>query len=269
MKRLSIRFFCAALAALSVFSLTACNNGEESKTKETAAATTAPSTEIPTAATTTAASDLPYTDTLDMSKVFTVKNTTDQPFAGTWQITDGVGSELEHFAYCFDGDGKAYLMVGTMGFVGTYSDNYQNTGVFLCQLMYGINGTYTYQFADDKKSVVLTDTENQKTTTLTKTDAFNPVPKAKDGYETDSALFGAWADGNGGYLYFDKSGVMLDYQKDFSFTFYAYSAKDGNIEQTYAMTEETTETAAYKVEGDTLTYNKLEYKKVSANEILS
>ena len=99
MKRLSIRFFCAALAALSVFSLTACNNDEESKTKETAAATTAPSTEIPTAATTTAASDLPYTDTLDMSKVFTVKNTTDQPFAGTWQITDGVGSELVHFAY--------------------------------------------------------------------------------------------------------------------------------------------------------------------------
>lgn len=268
MKRLSIRFFCAALAALSVFSLTACNNGEESKTKETAAATTAPSTEIPTAATTTAASDLPYTDTLDMSKVFTVKNTTDQPFAGTWQITDGVGSELEHFAYCFDGDGKAYLMVGTMGFVGTYSDNYQNTGVFLCQLMYGINGSYTYEFSEDNNSVVLTNTETQQTSTLSKAEDYSPVPEAQDDVVIDEALLGAWTNGDGEYLYFEKNGVFLEYQKDFSFTFYNYSAQDGKISQTYSMTEEKTESVPYKLEGDTLNYNGFEYKKASANELL-
>lgn len=267
MKRFSIRLLCAALAVLSAFGMTACNDKEESKPKASAAETTASATEVPTAAATTSAPDLPYTDTLDMRKIFAVKNE-NEPFAGTWQITDGVGSELEHFAYCFDGDGNAYLMVGTMGFIGTYTDQYEGKDVFLCQLMYGINGTYTYQFADDNSSVVLTDTENNKTTTLTKTESFNPIPAAKEGFETDAALLGAWADGNGGYLYFDKNGVLLDCQKGFSFTFYAYSAKDGSLEQTYAMTDETTETATYKVEGDTLTYNNYEYKKVSANELL-
>ena len=70
------------------------------------------------------------------------------------------------------------------------------------------------------------------------------------------------------YLYFDKSGVFLEYQKDFSFTCYNYSAQDGKIRQTYSMTEEKTESVPYKLEGDTLNYNGFEYKKASANELL-
>ena len=262
-RSLFIKSACAALAVCAVFSLSACGeNGGGSKSSATEAATA----EATTAPQTTAAEEIKKET--DLTSLHAVNKDGDD-FAGYWKITEGTGSQLENFVYEFDGDGKAYLIIGTMGYIGTYglkANNGQKT--FTTQLMFGLDGTYTYKFSDDKNSVVLTNTEDKTTSTLERVDDFSPVPEPVEEVQIDEALLGAWKDDTGAYLYFGKDGLMYYAQADISFSFYTYSADDGEIKQTYTMKEENEETATYSVSGDTLTYNNYEYQPVSADKLI-
>ena len=268
MKKIIIPVLCAALA-LGSAALSACSGNSSSKKENSADNSSAveATTEPITAAPATDATSGNIIKETDLTKFFAVDPSGDS-FAGKWKITDGEGSQLQSFVYEFDGAGNAYLMVGTMGYIGTYAlQTNEGKDVFFTQLMFGLNGYYTYKFADDKTSVVLTNIKDNTTSTLTRVDSYTPVPDSDDSPVIDEALLGAWKDDTGEILYFDKSGIFLDEQLNVTFTFYNYSTEDGKITQTYSMTEEITETATYKIEGDTLTYNDYEYQRISADEL--
>ena len=169
MKRSSLKILCAALSLVTALSLTACgtgnNTGSESKQETTAAPETTQAATQQTSGTTPSGE---IVTEADLSKLFTVKSAED-PFAGDWQITDGTGSQLEHFYYRFDGSGTAYISVGTIGYIGTYTNEKQDgKDVFTTQLMFGLDGSYTYAFSEDKKTVTLTNTADKSTSTMKK-----------------------------------------------------------------------------------------------------
>lgn len=273
-KKFFKRTACAALAICAVFAFSACGekNGGTSSAANTSDAeqtTIAETTKIIIPAIieqTTTAGDLKKE--ADLSALHPVNKDGDA-FAGIWKITEGTGSKLESFVYEFDGNGKAYLMIGTMGYIATYGlKTTDGKQTFTTQMMFGLNGTYTYKFSDDKNSVVLTNTEDKTTSKLERVEEFSPVPDPVEEPKIDKALLGAWKDDTGAYLYFGKDGLMYNVQADVSFSFYTYSAADGKITQTYSMKEEYEETATYSVSGDTLTYNNYEYQRVSADELV-
>ena len=98
-------------------------------------------------------------------------------------------------------------------------------------------------------------------------ESFSSLPEPVKNPKLDKALLGAWEDDNDEQLYFGSDGVMYNTLKDFSFTFYTYSAADGVIECTYTMREATTEKNTYQVNGDTLTYNGYAYKRISPDQL--
>ena len=260
MKRLLIKLTCAALALCSVLTLSACGKDEVPQESSAATADTA-------AVATTAAASSAQTDA-DLGKLHQPVANSDDPFAGFWKITGGVGSDLTHIVYSFDGTKRARLLIGTMGFCGLYElKNKDGKDVFITQLMFGLNGTYTYQFSDDKKTVVLTNIDEETTTTMERQESFSSLPEPVKSPKLDKALLGAWEDDNDEQLYFGSDGVMYNTLKDFSFTFYTYSAADGVIECTYTMREATTEKNTYQVNGDTLTYNGYAYKRISPDQL--
>lgn len=80
------------------------------------------------------------------------------PFAGYWRIAEGAGSKLESFTFLFNGKGGASIIVGNMGYCGKYSvgtDESTGEETFKCQLMFGINGEYSYTVAEDGKKLQL------------------------------------------------------------------------------------------------------------------
>lgn len=268
MKTLWIKSLCAALAVCAALLTTACgSSGAQSSTQgSTAPAGTAAA---PTRATlppnTTMA---PLSTETDLTKLHQPQKQ-DDPFAGYWQITEGTGAELSSFVFSFDGSNNAYLLIGTMGYCGVYEVKQKdNQEVFTTQLQFGLNGDYTFAFAEDKRSVVLTSLSNKTTTTMQKLDSFSSIPNPPESPAIDPALLGAWKDDTGEILYFDKNGIFYDTQTFVTFTFYTYSAADGSIQMQYTMKDLTDETATYKVEGDTLTYNDYAYKRIPAEEVV-
>ena len=277
MKHHFLKIICASLALCSVLTFTACGNEKkESSSSATSAASSTPSEASAATAATAAAATADEKTTADASKL---KKETDlsklhpfaQPgdmFTGCWKITDGFGSQYSHFTYAFDGNKNAYLLVGTMAYNGVYEiHNKDGKDVFTTQLMFGLNGDYTYDFSKDKQSVVLTDVDTNDTTTLTKTESYNSIPKAPDDPKIDEALLGAWADDTGEYLYFGRDGIMYKTQKSINYTFYTYSAEKGVVTATYNMLKDTEETAAYSLKGDVLLYDSYEYHRISADEL--
>lgn len=265
MKLRFLKLFCAALAVGSALLLGAC--GEKTQSSAAPAATAGDTT--PTLATlppnTTTA---PLATQADLTKLHTLQEPGDL-FTGYWKITDGTGSQLESFVFAFDGNQQSYLLIGSMGYCATYEVHAKDgKDVFTTQMMFGLNGDYTYAFAKDKQSVVLTPLSGGTATTLQKLDSFSSIPAPPDNPVIDEALLGAWKDETGEYLYFDKSGIFYETQANVAFTFYTYSAADGKLETHYTMKDAVDETASYKVQGNTLTYNKSEYTRIAADELV-
>lgn len=259
MKRILLQTACVILSLLTLFSLAACGSGS-SKSSESET-TAAPQTTEPG---TTAAPEL--VKETDLSKLHQPADSKDL-FAGFWKITEGTGSQLSSFVYSFDGNGKAFMLIGTMGYFGTYTlEQKDGKDVFTCLMMFG-KDYLTYKFSKDKNTVTLTSTTDSSTTTMERTEAYNSVPDAPESPVIDNELLGAWKDETGAYLYFDKSGIMYTNQLGVNFSFYTYSAENGKITQTFTMKEETTETATYKIENSVLNYNGYDYVKCSADEL--
>lgn len=189
-------------------------------------------------------------------------------FAGAWKITAGAGSKLGDFIYIFDGKSKADLIVGTTGYCGKYSLN-ESEKTFACQLMFGINGQYTYEKNGDDE-IVLTNSQSKETTTLTRVSSFDILPIPMKDADIDDALLGAWESDSGEYYYFDKSGIMYQNQYGTMFTYYKYSAKDGKLTAVSNMGEEEdqTDTFEYSVTEEELIIDGYEYTKVSVLDLI-
>ena len=252
------KFVCAVLTVTMAVLLCACSDCQSEKENDKTEDTTAEQTTAPSFAT-----------AADLAALHSVKST-DSKFSGYWQITEGIGAKLEHFVFMFDGEGKAYLLIGTTGRIGSYSETTEEgESIFKTQLVFGLDGNYTYTFSDDDKTVELVNKDDNSTTTMKKLDSFSGIPTPSGSDKIDDALLGAWCDDTGEYLYFDKNGIFYDCQKNFFFTYYIYSALDGKITMKYTMIEkEYTEDAEYEVNGDVLTYNHTDYKRIEADELV-
>ncbi len=279
MKKFFTRILCTALALCSVFVVTACGKQEkeESSSAATAAAEMTAAVETTVAAETTAAQETGVPATADPADIKIEANLTKlhalaKPgdlFTGYWRITDGAGAQMKHFVFSFDGNKNAYLLMGTMGFIGVYDiQMIDGKDTFSTKLMYGLNGDYTYEFSKEKKTAVLTNTATNQTTTIEKLDSYSSIPEPPDNFEIDEKLLGAWADDKGEYLYFGRDGVMYSCQKNIAFTFFSYTASEGKIHAVYSMSEETEENDTYSFKGDKLVFNNYEYNRISADDLL-
>ena len=258
----SSRLIAAILAAGMLASFAGCQNGSSDQTATTEKVTIPVTTSAETTAPSTSAEEL--VKTIDLKALTPIYEDGDD-FAGSWKITDGAGSQYQSFVYQFDGKNVARLIIGTMGYLQKYQLKPESKS-FTTQLMFGINGEYTYEISGDKKTITLKNTKSGETTTLTKQENYSCVPSAEKG-DIDEKLLGAWQDGDGGYLYFDRSGVMYELQKGMSFTFYNYSAGDGVINGVYNMDGEQKISYKYSVDDATLNYNDYKYTRCSAADI--
>lgn len=254
MKKLISSFLAISSIAVILFSASGCDNDSSSGSEENTTAAAA------TVEATTAATEENVLESLHSYK----ENADD--FAGAWKISEGSGSQFESFVYLFDGNGKANLVMGTTGYISTYSAS-KTDKQLTCQLMYGINGIYDYEKENDD-TIVLTNTSSEETTTLTKIDNFSVLPTAQENPIIDDKLVGAWKSDNGEYFYFDKNGIMYQNQFSMAYTYYTYSAADGKINAVSDMGsgEQNTE-YEYTVDGDTLTLNGDAYTKIELSEL--
>ncbi len=237
----SSRLIAAILAAGMLASFAGCQNGSSDQTATTEKVTIPVTTSAETTAPSTSAEEL--VKTVDLKAL----------------------TPIYDFVYQFDGKNVARLIIGTMGYLQKYQLKPESKS-FTTQLMFGINGEYTYEISGDKKTITLKNVKSGETTTLTKQENYSCVPSAEKG-DIDEKLLGAWQDGDGGYLYFDRSGVMYELQKGMSFTFYNYSAGDGVINGVYNMDGEQKISYKYSVDDATLNYNDYKYTRCSATDI--
>lgn len=257
-----LRITTAILAVGMMIGFAGCGNGTKDPSSATEQ-TTIPATTLAQTTAPSTAAQAPE-KTIELSALTPIRENGDD-FAGTWKITDGVGDQYENFVYQFDGNGVARLIVGTMGYLQKYQLD-TDSKTFTAQLMFGINGAYTYETAADKATITLKNKKSGDTTTLTRLDGYTCIPAGEKG-DTDEKLLGAWQDEAGGYLYFDQSGVMYELQKGMTFTFYTYSAKDGVISGSYDMDGKQEINYKYTVSEDALTYNDYKYTRCSATDI--
>ena len=262
MKRLFLKLTCTVTAIIIAASLTACS-GDSSSNKEPV--TTAAQT-MATEPQTTSVKDLKKET--DLTKLYKPDTKKDR-FAGYWKITEGTGSQLKSFIFCFDGSGRSFMLIGTMGYRGGYEIKEKDgKSIFSSQMTFGLDGDFTYEFSKDDSSVVLTNTADSSKSTMVRTESYNSIPKAEKNPVIDEKLLGAWKDDTGAYLYFGKDGIMYSAQKNINFTFYTYSAADGKIKAVSAMTEPIEDEFTYKLDDNTLVFNRYNYKKISADELV-
>lgn len=198
------------------------------------------------------------------------KENSADPFVGYWKIADGAGSNLKSFIYLFDGDGSAAIIIGNMGYCGQYSiTNDESTGeeIFKCQLLFGINGDYTYTVADNGNKITITNSGEDSV--LERVDNPSFVTKAQDNPQIDEKLVGAWDSGTGLYYYFGDDGRMYSNSYGTTFTYFTYTAKDGKVNAVYDMSGEQTDTYEYSFDGDTLTFDGMKYTQISPEKLMS
>lgn len=221
---------------------------------------------------TTDGSKMNISDQTDISKLHAIDYEGDE-FAGAWQITEGDGAKYKSFIYVFDGKGKAYLIIGTTGYIENYGVNTQTDDsgkaikTFTVQLVFGINGIYTYEFSDDKNTLTLTNTKDNSVTKMQKMPTFSCVPIPDPEPVIDENLLGAWKNESGEYMYFDKSGIMYDTINGLTFTFSKYSAKDGKVTSVYTTNKEEKATSDYSLDGDNLTFGSNKFTRIAASEL--
>ena len=269
MKKLITKIICAALALIYVFSLAACGENSSSTAQSSAAGSSGESGSTGSTGNTGSSSAASSSvSTNKLSQLHQLKTPGDA-FTGYWKITEGTGSNLKSFVFCFDGAKTAYLMVGTMGYIGSYELSVKNgENVFSTQLVFGLDGDYTYSFFKNDQTVELTNTADNSTTTMERIDSFTSIPEAPENPQIDKELLGAWLDDTGAYLYFGDDGVMYSAQKNINYTFYTYSAADGKISALSKMTDVIEDEFTYEVKGGTLVFNRYEYKKISDDELV-
>lgn len=184
-------------------------------------------------------------------------------FTGAWKITEGVGSQYDSFTYSFDGEGRIAIVIDNYGYLGKYEIK-DNT--FTTQMIFGLNGEYTYTLSDDCQKIELVKTEDNSQTTLEKVVKLDCVPKT-DGVDADEELLGAWKSEDEEYFYFDESGLMYHNQYNTMFNYAVYTVKGDKISASYKMGEEMSDEYEYTVEGDLLTLNGYRYERIKQSEL--
>lgn len=191
----------------------------------------------------------------------------DNPLTGTWQIENEEGKKDNLFSYIFEDEGKVFLAMDNVEYAGEYSlsKDAQGRNTLTTQLYYNLNGTYVYEFTDDRNKMTLKNTsENGTDYIMVKTEDYNPMPTPLENPVVDEKLTGSWKDKEGtgvsyefydnGTMYCNSYGVMLLYSQ--------YSAENGKIKLTYKQGTTVEDTYDYSFEGDTLIIDGTKYERV-------
>lgn len=263
MKIVYKKIIALALAVMAVTAFSGCNNESSySQTETTVAPTTVEATTVePT--TVNPNSDI----TSDLSSLHSYDIENGDELAGAWQITEGSGEQFGGFIYSFDGKGTAMLVLGNMGYLSEYTLDESNKTLEV-QLVFGLNGKYSYKLSEDKKTITLTNSEDNSTTKIEKIDSYSLLPSPEKNPKIDEKLLGAWLSENGEYLYFDADGIMYQNLYGVNIIYSSYNTVDGVITSQYKMqNEELTDTYNYSVSGDVLTMNDVAYNKIPVSEL--
>ena len=259
----SFKIFAAIITVSLALPFAGCGNSSESSASSSSESSQTATTAD---AETTAASSAKIPEVL--TSLHSIDTENGNEFAGTWKIVEGVGSKLDSFVFEFNGDKEACLIIDNVGYIGTYSlEETDGKKTFKTQLLFGLDGVYTYEFSSDKSSVTLTNTDDNSTTKMKKVENVSCIPEPEANPTIDEKLLGAWQSSEGDTVYFDKCGIMYSDSYGVQFTFSKYSAKDSTVTSTYKMKQETTDTYSYSVSGDTLKLNDYEYNKISVDEL--
>lgn len=235
-----------------------CSNGNEqsSATPETTAAQTE----------TTAPAETKFS----LEALHAPEDNPGDPFAGYWKITDGAGSNLESFIFLFNGDGMASIIIGNMGYCGAYSvgsDEKTGNETFKCQLMFGINGEYSYAVAEGGNKITITN--NGEDSVLERVENPDFVTKAPENPQIDEKLVGAWDCGTGLYYYFGEDGRMYCNSYGTTFTYFTYSTKQSKVTAVYDMSGEQTDTYDYSFDGNDLVFDGMKYTKITPEKMMT
>lgn len=256
MKKIIIKACLLAAAIASALLFAACGEENNSAQPTTVAQSQATAETQPTK--------------FDLNKLHTFDTTSKDPFSGVWHITEGDGAKYTSFAYMFDGNKTAFLMMGNTAFMQPYEVSTDDDGncILTAQLMFGINGTFVAEFNTSKDAVALTDNESQQITKIEKLDDYSILPEPDKNPVIDESILGAWTSDDGEYYYFDKSGIMYNNLYNNVYTYSAYSARDGKIKSTYSTgTEDEEAEYTYSLKDGKLIINGYEYKKISTSDL--
>ncbi len=256
MKNKFLKIISFALAGLMCLCFAGCGESEDKP------ATSQTSAQIQTTQPTTQAIEKTEAD---IKALHTYDLENGDVFAGAWTITEGEGSKLTGFTFMFDGHGKATLVKDNMGYLGKYTLN-ADKSTFTTQLMFGLNGTYTYTFDGDDK-VTLKNSDGGSNSVFERATNVDFIPAPEKDPKIDSKVVGAWQSDGGETYYFGSDGIMYQNQFGAMFTYANYTAESGKLTATYIMGEETVDEYEYSVEDDVLTLSGNEYKKISINDV--
>lgn len=188
-------------------------------------------------------------------------------FTGAWKITEGEGSQYGSFVFSFNGEGRAAMVIDNSGYFGKYEVEQKNgKNTFTTQMIFGLNGEYTYKLSDDKNTITLTNNEDNSATTMQRVESFDCVPSVEN-VKIDEDLLGAWKSEDEDTFYFDESGIMYHNQYNTMFNYAAYTADGSKLTATYSMGGEMTDEYEYSLEGGTLRLNGYEYERISDSEV--
>ena len=260
MKKIHSKIILLLLIALTAAAFSGCGeNGSSSSGQQT----TAPAT----SAQETTQAETPTSNNENTNFPFPKYAENGDDFTGTWKITEGEGSQYGSFTFSFNGEGRAAMVIDNAGYFGKYEIEEKNgKNTFTTQMIFGLNGEYTYKLSNDKNTITLTNNEDNSATTMQRLEDFDCVPSVES-VKIDEDLLGAWKSEDEEYFYFDESGIMYHNQYNTMFNYAAYTAENSKITATYSMGGEMTDEYEYSLEGGTLKLNGYEYERISDSEV--
>ncbi len=181
----------------------------------------------------------------------------DSDLYGAWRVK---GSNL--ITYVLRNDGLAELAIGGEGDLAQLGID-EKKQTITTQLVFGINGTYSYDLRKDGSLVLSSDDDSM---TLERAADFTLVPDPPKDPETDSKLLGWWKSEDGLICFFDKNGTM--YTNAISIeTCYTYSAKNGKIKAVYDYQGDMKLDFEYSFKKDKLIFDGTEYSRFTPEGI--
>lgn len=260
MKKIYAKIISLLLVVLTAAAFSGCgDNGSSSSVQQT----TAPVTTVQE----TTKADAPKSNNENTNLPFPKYAENGDDFTGAWKITEGEGSQYGSFVFSFNGEGRAAMVIDNSGYFGKYEVEQKNgKNTFTTQMIFGLNGEYTYKLSGDKNTITLTNNEDNSATTMQRVESFDCVPSVEN-VKIDEDLLGAWKSEDEETFYFDESGIMYHNQYNTMFNYAAYTAENSKITATYSMGGEMTDEYDYSINGDSLKLNGYEYKRISDSEV--
>lgn len=249
MKRI-LSILLVMILTLSVLSLTACDEDKKEETKSTSTKPKASSSQPKDSTDTKADSQIQsYLDSF-------VKG--DSDFYGAWQMKG-----MENLIIIFRNDKMAEMVMGgTEGYFSKYTLDESKKTVTVQLIPDAIDGTYTYEFSQDKNKLTLT-LDGSKLE-FSRDKDFTIVPKPPKKAEIDKNLLGWWENTDGFFYCFQENGIM--YENSISMeTCYTYNASDGKIKAVYSSAGEMDENFTYSFKNGELTINDSKCTKKDMN----